>query len=200
VLVLGAGVAGLQAIATAKRLGAAVQGFDVRSVVKEQIESLGAKFVKLDVNFDAETEGGYARQLTDDEQEQQRAALADVIAKVDIVITTAQVPGKRAPLLVTADAIKRMAPGSVIVDMAGDSGGNTELTKAGETITEHDVTIISPLNLPSDMPESSSMMYARNVQALVDLMVGDEGALNLDFEDEVLAKSCVTRKADGPSN
>ena len=112
VLVLGAGVAGLQAIATAKRLGAAVQGFDVRSVVKEQIESLGAKFVKLDVDFDAETEGGYARQLTDEEQEQQRAALADVIAKVDIVITTAQVPGKRAPLLVTADAVRRMAPGS----------------------------------------------------------------------------------------
>jgi NAD(P) transhydrogenase subunit alpha len=200
VLVLGAGVAGLQAIATAKRLGAAVQGFDVRSVVKEQIESLGAKFVKLDVDFDAETEGGYARQLTDDEQEQQRAALADVIAKVDIVITTAQVPGKRAPLLVTADAVRRMAPGSVIVDMAGDSGGNCELTKPGETVVEHDVSIIAPLNLPSDMPESSSMMYARNVQALVDLMVGDEGALNLDFEDEVLAKSCVTRKADGPSN
>jgi NAD(P) transhydrogenase subunit alpha len=200
VLVLGAGVAGLQAIATAKRLGAAVQGFDVRSVVKEQIESLGAKFVKLDVDFDAEAEGGYARQLTDDEQEQQRAALADVIAKVDIVITTAQVPGKRAPLLVTADAVRRMAPGSVIVDMAGDSGGNCELTKPGETVVEHDVSIIAPLNLPSDMPESSSMMYARNVQALVDLMVGDEGALNLDFEDEVLAKSCVTRKADGPSN
>jgi proton-translocating NAD(P)+ transhydrogenase subunit alpha len=200
VLVLGAGVAGLQAIATAKRLGAAVQGFDVRSVVKEQIESLGAKFVKLELDFDAEAEGGYARQLTDEEQDKQRAALADVIAKVDIVITTAQVPGKRAPLLVTADAIKRMAPGSVIIDMAGDSGGNTELTKAGETITEHDVTIISPLNLPSDMPESASMMYARNVQALVDLMVGEEGALNLNWDDEVLAKSCVTRKADGSSN
>jgi NAD(P) transhydrogenase subunit alpha len=191
VLVLGAGVAGLQAIATAKRLGAAVQAFDVRSVVKEQIESLGAKFVKLDVDFDAETEGGYARQLTDEEQEQQRAALADVIAKVDIVITTAQVPGKRAPLLVTADAVRRMEPGSVIVDMAGDSGGNCELTKPGETVLEHDVKIISPLNLPSAMPESSSMLYARNIQALVDLMVDDEGNLALDWSDEVIAKACV---------
>ncbi|HEX4720687.1 MAG TPA: Re/Si-specific NAD(P)(+) transhydrogenase subunit alpha [Thermoleophilaceae bacterium] len=196
VLVLGAGVAGLQAIATAKRLGAAVQGFDVRSVVKEQIESLGAKFVKLEVDFDAETEGGYARQLTDEEQEQQRAALADVIAKVDIVITTAQVPGRRAPLLVTADAVRRMAPGSVIVDMAGDSGGNCELTQAGETVLEHDVAIISPLNLPSQMPESSSMMYARNIQALVDLMVDDDGNLALDWSDEVIAKSCVAGKQE----
>jgi len=196
VLVLGAGVAGLQAIATAKRLGAAVQGFDVRSVVKEQIESLGAKFVKLDVNFDAETEGGYARQLTDEEQEQQRAAIADVIAKVDIVITTAQVPGRRAPLLVTADAVQRMAPGSVIVDMAGDSGGNCELTQAGETVVERDVTIISPLDLPSQMPESSSMMYARNIQALVELMVDNEGKLTLDWDDEVIAKACVAGKQE----
>jgi proton-translocating NAD(P)+ transhydrogenase subunit alpha len=196
VLVLGAGVAGLQAIATAKRLGAAVQAFDVRSVVKEQIESLGAKFVKLDLDFDAEAEGGYARQLTDEEQEKQRAALADVIAKVDVVITTAQVPGKRAPLLVTADAVKRMAPGSVIVDMAGDSGGNCELTKAGETVVEHDVTIISPLNLPSEVAESSSMMYARNVQALVELMADDEGNLALDWSDEVIAKACVAGKRE----
>src|SRR4051794_22372089 len=196
VLVLGAGVAGLQAIATAKRLGAAVQGFDVRSVVKEQIESLGAKFVKLDVDFDAETEGGYARQLTDEEQEQQRAALADVIAKVDVVITTAQVPGKRAPLLVTADAVKRMAPGSVIVDMAGDSGGNCELTKPGETVIEHDVKIISPLNLPAEVPESSSMMYARNIQALVELMTDDDGNLALDWSDEVIAKACVAGKQE----
>ncbi|MEA2425116.1 MAG: H+-translocating transhydrogenase subunit alpha [Thermoleophilaceae bacterium] len=196
VLVLGAGVAGLQAIATAKRLGAAVQGFDVRAAVKEQIESLGAKFVKLDVDFDAETEGGYARQLTDEEQEQQRAALADVIAKVDIVITTAQVPGKRAPLLVTEDAIKRMEPGSVIVDMAGDSGGNTALTKAGETVVEHGVTIVSPLNLPASMPESASMLYARNVQALVELMVDDQGNLSLDWADEVIAKACVAGKQE----
>jgi NAD(P) transhydrogenase subunit alpha len=192
VLVLGAGVAGLQAIATAKRLGAQVQAFDVRSVVKEQIESLGAKFVTLELDFDAEAEGGYARELTPEEQDKQRAALADVIAKVDVVITTAQVPGKRAPLLVTADAVRRMAPGSVIVDMAGDSGGNCELTKAGETIVERDVTIAAPLNLPSSMPESASSLYARNVQSLLELMLDDEGNLNLDWEDEVIAKACVT--------
>jgi NAD(P) transhydrogenase subunit alpha len=196
VLVLGAGVAGLQAIATAKRLGASVQGFDVRAAVKEQIESLGAKFVKLNVDFDAESEGGYARQLTDEEQEQQRAALADVIAAVDIVITTAQVPGKRAPLLVTEDAIERMAPGSVIVDMAGDSGGNTALTKAGETVVEHGVTIAAPLNLPTSMPESASNLYARNIHALIELMVDDEGNLALDWSDEVIAKAAVAGKQE----
>jgi NAD(P) transhydrogenase subunit alpha len=194
VLVLGAGVAGLQAIATAKRLGAAIQAFDVRSVVKEQIESLGAKFVKLNLDFDAEAEGGYARQLTDEEQDKQRAALADVIARVDIVITTAQVPGKRAPLLVTAEAVRRMAPGSVIVDLAGDSGGNTELTKAGETVVVNGVKIISPLNLPSSMPESASNLYARNILALVELMIDDEGNLSLDWSDEVIAKSAVAGK------
>src|SRR3954447_3110814 len=196
VLVLGAGVAGLQAIATAKRLGAAVQGFDVRSVVKEQIESLGAKFVKLDVDFDAETEGGYARQLTDEEQQQQREALADVISKVDVVITTAQVPGKRAPLLITADAVERMAPGSVIVDLAGDSGGNCELTEPRQTVVKHDVTIAAPLNLPATMADSASSLYARNIQSLVELMIDDEGNLQLDWEDEVIAKACVTR-SDG---
>jgi H+-translocating NAD(P) transhydrogenase subunit alpha len=196
VLVLGAGVAGLQAIATAKRLGAAVQGFDVRAAVKEQVESLGAKFVVLDTDFDAETEGGYARELTDEEQQEQREKLADVIAKVDVVITTAQVPGKRAPLLITADAVRRMAPGSVIVDLAGESGGNCELTKAGETIVEHDVTIAAPLNLPSAMPESASTLYARNISALVELMVDDEGNLTLDWTDEVIAKSCVAGRQE----
>jgi NAD(P) transhydrogenase subunit alpha len=200
VLVLGAGVAGLQAIATARRLGAVVQGFDVRAAVKEQVESLGAKFVKLDTDFDAEAEGGYARQLTDDEQQQQRERLADVIAKVDIVITTAQVPGKRAPLLITADAVERMAPGSVIVDLAGDSGGNCELTEAGETVVKHDVTIAAPLNLPATMPDSASSLYARNVQALVALMVDDEGNLKLDWDDEVIAKACVARSDGGPGN
>ena len=187
---------GLDGFATAKRLGAAVQGFDVRSVVKEQIESLGAKFVKLDVDFDAETEGGYARQLTDEEQEQQRAALADVIAKVDIVITTAQVPGKRAPLLVTADAVRGMAPGSVIVDMAGDSGGNCELTKAGETVKESDVTIVGPINLAAQMPDHASQLYSRNVAALLELMVDDEGRLKLDFEDDVIRGACITHAGE----
>src|SRR5436190_2174977 len=196
VLVLGAGVAGLQAIATAKRLGAAVQAFDVRSVVKEQIESLGAKFVKLDLDFDAEAEGGYARQLTDEEQDKQRAALADVISKVDVVITTAQVPGKRAPLLITADAVERMAPGSVIVDLAGDSGGNCELTEPGETVVKHDVTIAAPLNLPGDMPDHASQLYSRNVSSLLELMIGDEGALKLDFDDAVIAGACITRDGE----
>jgi NAD(P) transhydrogenase subunit alpha len=196
VLVLGAGVAGLQAIATAKRLGAQVQGFDVRKAVKEQVESLGAKFVELELDFDAEAEGGYARELTPEEQDKQRAALADVIAKVDVVITTAQVPGRRAPLLVTADAVRRMQPGSVIVDLAGDSGGNCELTQPGETIVEHDVTIASPLNLPASMPESASSLYARNIQALIELMLDDEGNLTLNWDDEVIYKSCVAGRKE----
>ena len=168
----------------------------MRAAVKEQIESLGAKFVKLDVDFDAETEGGYARQLTDEEQEQQRAALADVIAKVDIVITTAQVPGKRAPLLVTRGRVKRMEPGSVIVDMAGDSGGNCELTQGRRDhrrARRHDRLAAQPAGVDARV---ASMMYARNVQALVELMVDDEGNLALDWSDEVIAKACVAGKQE----
>ena len=193
VLVLGAGVAGLQAIATARRLGAVVEAFDVRSAVKEQIESLGAKFVELDMGFDAEAEGGYARQLTDEEQDKQRRLLADEIERQDVVITTALVPGRPAPLLVTADAVKRMKPGSVIVDLAGAAGGNCELTEPGETVVKEDVTIASPLNLPSDMAEHASMLYARNVQSLLDLLSDDEGNLHLDFEDEIVKGATVTR-------
>ena len=193
VLVLGAGVAGLQAIATARRLGAVVEAFDVRSAVKEQIESLGAKFVELNMGFDAEAEGGYARQLTDEEQDKQRRLLADEIERQDVVITTALVPGRPAPLLVTADAVKRMKPGSVIVDLAGAAGGNCELTEPGETVVKEDVTIASPLNLPSDMAEHASMLYARNVQSLLDLLSDDEGNLHLDFEDEIVKGATVTR-------
>jgi len=196
VLVLGAGVAGLQAIATARRLGAVVEAFDVRSAVKEQIESLGAKFVELDMGFDAEAEGGYARQLTDEEQDKQRRLLADEIERQDVVITTALVPGRPAPLLVTADAVKRMKPGSVIVDLAGSAGGNCELTEPGETVVKEDVTIASPLNLPSDMAEHASMLYARNIQSLLDLLSDDEGNLHLDFEDEIVAGATVTRDGD----
>ena len=196
VLVLGAGVAGLQAIATVKRLGAVVQAFDVRSAVKEQIESLGARFVELDMGLeDAEAAGGYARQLTDEEQQRQRELLADVIEKVDAVISTAAVPGRPAPLLVIEDAVKRMKPGSVIVDLAAETGGNCELTEAGETIVRHDVTIVGPLNLPSSMPDHASSLYARNVQSLLDLMV-EEGRLELDFDDEVLAGACMTRDGE----
>jgi len=196
VLVLGAGVAGLQAIATARRLGAVVEAFDVRSAVKEQIESLGAKFVELDMGFDAEAEGGYARQLTDEEQDKQRRLLADEIERQDVVITTALVPGRPAPLLVTADAVKRMKPGSVIVDLAGAAGGNCELTEPGETVVKEDVTIASPLNLPSDMAEHASMLYARNVQSLLDLLSDDEGNLHLDFEDEIVKGATATRDGE----
>jgi len=195
VLVLGAGVAGLQAIATARRLGAQVQAFDVRAAVKEQIESLGAKFVELEME-DAEGEGGYAKQLSEDEQQRQRELLADVIAEVDAVISTALIPGKPAPLLVTADAVERMKPGSVIVDLAGEAGGNCELTEPGQTVVKHDVTIVSPLNLPSEMPDHASQLYAKNVQSLLELMVGEEGELTLDFDDEIIAGACITRDGE----
>ena len=196
VLVLGAGVAGLQAIATSRRLGAVVQAFDVRSAVKEQIESLGARFVELDMGLeDAETAGGYARELTEEEQGRQRDLLAEAIGKVDAVISTAAVPGRRAPLLVTEQAVRNMKPGSVIVDLAAESGGNCELTEAGETVVKDGVTLVGPINLPASMPEHASSLYARNVQALLELMV-DEGELTLNFEDEVIDGACVTRDGE----
>jgi H+-translocating NAD(P) transhydrogenase subunit alpha len=197
VLVLGAGVAGLQAIATARRLGAAVQAFDVRSAVKEQIESLGARFLELDMGLeDAEAAGGYARELTDEEQQRQRELLAEAIGEMDAVISTAAVPGSKAPLLVTEQAVRNMKPGSVIVDLAAETGGNCELTEPGETVVKEDVTIVGPINLPSSMAGHASSLYARNVQALLELMVDDEGQLALDFEDEVLAGACITRDGE----
>jgi H+-translocating NAD(P) transhydrogenase subunit alpha len=191
VLVLGAGVAGLQAIATARRLGAVVTGFDVRPVVKEQVESLGATFLELSVRGE-ETEGGYAKELTPEQQARQQELMAEAIGKCDVVITTALVPGRRAPILVTEDAVKRMKPGSVIVDLAGEAGGNCELTEPGQTVIRHDVKIVAPLNVPSSMAEHSSQLYARNIEALLGLMVTD-GELALDFDDEVIAGACVTR-------
>jgi NAD(P) transhydrogenase subunit alpha len=197
VLVLGAGVAGLQAIATARRLGAVVQAFDVRSAVKEQIESLGARFLELDLGLeDAEAAGGYARQLTEEEQQRQRELLAEAIGDMDAVISTAAVPGKPAPLLVIEDAVRRMKPGSVVVDLAAETGGNCELTEPGETVVKHDVTIAGPVGLPSSMPAHASQLYARNVQALLALMVGEEGELKLDFDDEVIAGACITRDGE----
>jgi NAD(P) transhydrogenase subunit alpha len=194
VLVLGAGVAGLQAIATARRLGAVVQAFDVRSAVKEQIESLGARFLELEMGLeDAEAAGGYARQLTDEEQQRQRELLAEEIGKMDAVISTAAVPGRRAPLLVTEQAVKNMSPGSVIVDLAAETGGNCELTEAGETVVKEDVTIVGPVNLAASMPDHASSLYARNIQSLLALMTGEEGELKLDFDDEVIAGACITR-------
>jgi NAD(P) transhydrogenase subunit alpha len=193
VLVLGAGVAGLQAIATARRLGAQVTGYDVRSAVAEQVQSLGATFLELEAGKGAEGEGGYARELTDEEKRAQQQELADKIATFDVVITTALVPGRPAPRLVTAESVKKMKAGSVIVDLAGETGGNCELTEPGKTVVKHDVTIVSPLNLPSSMPEHASALYARNVQSLLELLVDDEGALNLDFDDEIIAGACITR-------
>jgi NAD(P) transhydrogenase subunit alpha len=192
VLVLGAGVAGLQAIATARRLGAVVQGFDVRAAVKEQVESLGATFLEFDLGGDLEGAGGYARELTPEQQELQQKLMAEAIGKVDVVITTALVPGRRAPILVTEEAVKLMKPGSVVVDLAAEQGGNCELTEAGKTVTVHDVKIAGPLNVPSTMAEHASQLYARNIEALLGLMV-KEGKLELDYDDEVIAGACITR-------
>jgi NAD(P) transhydrogenase subunit alpha len=193
VLVLGAGVAGLQAIATARRLGAAVTGYDVRSAVAEQVRSLGAQFLELEAGKGAEGEGGYARELTDEEKAAQQQELTDAITEFDVVITTALVPGRPAPRLVTADAVQRMKPGAVVIDLAGEAGGNCELSEPGEVVVKYDVTIDAPLNLPSQMAEHASQMYARNIQALLELMTDEEGALKLDFDDEIIAGACVTR-------
>ena len=193
VLVLGAGVAGLQAIATARRLGAVVQAFDVRAVVKEQVESLGATFLEFDLGGDLEGEGGYAKELTEEQRARQQELLTEAIGKVDVVITTALVPGRPAPKLVTAKAVEGMKPGSVVVDLAGEAGGNCELTKPGETVVEHGVKIVSPMNLPSTMAEHASQLYAKNIESLLGLMTDEEGALALDFEDEIIAGACVTR-------
>jgi NAD(P) transhydrogenase subunit alpha len=193
VLILGAGVAGLQAIATARRLGAVVQGFDVRAAVKEQVESLGAHFLEFDLGGDLEGTGGYARELTPEQQARQQELMAEAIGKVDVVITTALVPGRRAPILVTEAAVKLMKPGSVIVDLAGEQGGNCELSEPGESVLRHDVKILAPLNVPSTMAEHASQLYARNIQALLGLMINDSGELSLDYEDEVIAGACITR-------
>jgi NAD(P) transhydrogenase subunit alpha len=192
VLVLGAGVAGLQAIATAKRLGAIVSGFDVRRAAWEQIASLGGRPLELDFLADAEDESGYARPLTDEENARVREEVGAAAAKNDIVITTAQIPGRKAPILIEASAVKEMEEGSVIVDLAGDSGGNCELTEGGQTVKKEGVTIAAPSNLPSDMPGNASQLYAKNVQNLLELMAGEDGSLNLNFEDDIIAGACIT--------
>jgi H+-translocating NAD(P) transhydrogenase subunit alpha len=194
VLVLGAGVAGLQALATARRLGAQTTGYDVRPEVAEQVQSLGAKW--LDLGIEAAGEGGYARELTDEEKAQQQQALTDAIKTFDVVITTALVPGRPAPKLVTAEAVEGMKPGSVIVDLAGEAGGNCELTEPGQVVVKHDVTIVSPLNLPATMPEHASALYARNVQSLLELIAGENGEVNLNFDDEIIAGACITKETN----
>ncbi len=197
VLVIGAGVAGLQAIATARRLGAVVSGFDVRPVVKEQVESLGATFLELGV-VGEETEGGYARELSEEEQRRQQEELEARIGEYDVVITTALIPGRPAPKLIPQSAIESMRPGSVIVDLAAEAGGNAELTQADRDVTHEGVTILGPTNLPSTMPYHASQLYARNVSALVQHLA-PEGDLALDFEDEITAGACVTRKEEVPA-
>jgi H+-translocating NAD(P) transhydrogenase subunit alpha len=191
VLVIGAGVAGLQAIATARRLGAVVSGFDVRPAVKEQVESLGATFLELGV-VGEETEGGYARELTEDEQKRQQEALEARIGDFDLVVTTALIPGRPAPRLIPRSAIESMRPGSVIVDLAAEAGGNAELTQADQEVVHQGVTLLGPTNLPSAMPFHASQLYARNVSALLQHLA-PEGELRLDFEDEITSGACVTR-------
>ena len=195
VLVIGAGVAGLQAIATARRLGAVVTGFDVRPVVREQIESLGANWLDLGVTG-AEAEGGYARELTPEEMQAQQAALEARIAEFDAVVTTAAVPGRAAPTIIPASAVRAMRPGSVIVDLAADTGGNCELTVPGEIAVREGVTLVGLTNLPSTMPYHASMLYSRNVQALL-LHLAPQGQLHLDWSDEITAGACVAGKKEG---
>src|ERR1700761_4311188 len=196
VLVLGVGVAGLQALATAKRLGGRTSGYDVRPEVADQVRSVGAQWLDVGISkISASGEGGYARELTEAERAQQQKALEKAITGFDVVITTALVPGRPAPRLVTAAAVEGMKPGSVVVDLAGETGGNCELTEPGQTVVRHGVTIASPLNLPATMPEHASELYAKNVTALLDLLITD-GKLVPDFDDEVVAEACVTRAGD----
>ena len=198
VLVLGAGVAGLQAIATSRRLGAVVTAFDVRAAVKEQVQSLGAKFLEVEGSADAEAAGGYARELTEEEQQAQREALAQQIAKSDVVITTALVPGRPAPKLIPASAVRAMRTGSVIVDLAAEAGGNCELTEPGEEVVREGVTLVGLTNLPSTAPVHASQLYARNVYALL-THLAPEAELRLDWDDEIIAGACVTRREEVPA-
>jgi len=192
VLVIGAGVAGLQAIATARRLGAVVSGYDIREAVKEQVESLGARFVELELdNRAAEDKGGYAREMGQEFYQRQQQLLADVLAQQNVVITTAAVPGKKAPILITRDMVSRMAPGSVIVDIAAERGGNCELTRPGESVNAGGVHILGPLNLPSTVPHDASQLYARNIATLLNYLLKD-GELKLDREDEIVRETLVT--------
>ena len=189
VLILGAGVAGLMAIATAKRLGAIVEGYDVRRAAGEQVRSLGAKFLELPIN--AEGTGGYARELTPEEKAMEKAMVDKAVSEADVVITTANIPGRKAPVLIAKDVVAKMRPGSVIVDMAAESGGNCEATRAGERVIDHGVVVLGPLNLPSALPYHSSEMYAKNLQSFLTLLVGKDGKLTDNFSDEILAGSLM---------
>jgi NAD(P) transhydrogenase subunit alpha len=191
VIVIGAGVAGLQAIATARRLGAIVEGYDVRSATKEQVESLGAKFIDLSIK--AEGEGGYARELTTEEKQQQQEELAGYIAKADVLITTAAVPGRPSPKIIPTSTVEGMKPGAVIIDLASEGGGNCELTEPGETIEHKGVIIHGPLNVPSQVPLHASEMYAKNLLNFLSPMIGEAG-FSIDWEDEIISGSVLTHE------
>jgi NAD(P) transhydrogenase subunit alpha len=194
VLILGAGVAGLMAIATARRLGATVEAYDVRRAAGEQVRSLGAKFLELAIN--AEGAGGYARELTPEEKAQESVMVSRAVAEADVVITTANVPGRKAPRLVTKETVAAMRPGAVIVDLAAESGGNCELTRAGETVVDHGVKVLGPLNLPSRVSTHASQMYSKNLQSFLELLVTHEGTLVTEFADEILTASCLVRNGE----
>ncbi len=194
VLILGAGVAGLMAIATARRLGALVEAYDVRRAAGEQVRSLGAKFLELEIN--AEGAGGYARELTPEEKAQEQLMVSAAVARADIVITTAAIPGRKAPVLITKETVATMRPGAVIIDMAAESGGNCELTQAGKTIREHNVMIIGPQNLPARVPYHTSQMYAKNLQSFLSLLVDKEGAIVGEFTDEILVASLLVHAGE----
>jgi len=195
VFIIGAGVAGLQAIATARRLGAVVEAFDIRPAVKEEVQSLGAKFVEVALEEETATAGGYAKEISDDSKQRTQAAIAERVAQADVVITTAQVPGKRAPLLVTAEMVAQMQPGSVIVDLAAEQGGNCEVTEAGKDIQYQGVTVIGPINLPASLPVHASQLYAKNIVTFLQYLVKD-GALQLDFDDDIIGDTCVTHAGE----
>jgi len=196
VFVVGVGVAGLQAIASAKRMGAVVQAYDVRPAVKEQVESLGGKFVEMDLDTgDSETKGGYAKEMGEEFIRKQREMMTKVVAANDIVITTAAIPGKKAPILLTADMVRGMQPGSVVVDLAAERGGNCELTKAGETVIERGVRILGPANMPADVPYHASQMYSKNLANFVSLLVKD-GAMQVDSDDEIIKTTMITHNGN----
>ena len=191
-LIIGAGVAGLQAIATARRLGAAVQAFDVRAATEEQVQSLGAKFVKIDTGESGEGTGGYARELSPEAQEIQRQKLGVVASGIDLIISTAAIPGRRAPILIKADAVAKMRHGTVIVDMAAATGGNVEGSQPDQVVEKDGVIIFGPTNLPAEMPLDASKMYAKNITTLLGLMA-KEGKIEIDWEDDILAEAVITR-------
>ena len=194
VFIVGVGVAGLQAIATARRLGAVVQAYDIRPAVKEQVQSVGAEFVELEIDAEsAETKGGYAREMNEEFYQKQREMMGRVLAENHVVITTAAVPGKKAPTLVTSEMVEGMTPGSVIVDLAAERGGNCELTQPGETVVEHGVTILGPINIPSTVPYDASRMLARNISTFL-LHLFKDGEPDLDLEDEIVRETMVTRE------